>query len=87
MAEEETVRLYLVREVEREAGWWSREFMRILFTKSEGAWSHRTANGDWLPRGRTLPWRDESLEAAKQRLLDSMDGPAYFEEPGELLPE
>jgi hypothetical protein len=86
MSEAEEVRLYLVREMEREAGWWSREFMRILFIKADGQWSHRVANTDWLPRGRTLPWRDDNLEAAKQRLLDAQDGPAYFENPGDLLP-
>ena len=87
MAEEETVRLYLVREVEREAGWRSREFMRVLFTKAEGEWSHRVANADWLPRGRMLPWRNTTLEEAKQRLLDSQDGSACFEEPGARLPK
>lgn len=81
MAETEEVRLYLVREVEREAGWWSREFMRVLFTRADGQWSYRVANNDWLPRGRTLPWRDDTLEGAKQRLLDAQEGPAYFEEP------
>jgi hypothetical protein len=87
MAEEENVRLYLVREAEREAGWWSREYMRVLFTRSEGEWSHRVANASWLPRGRMLPWRDKTLEEAKQRLLQSLDGPAHYEEPGRLLPE
>ena len=87
MAGEETVRLYLVREVEREAGWWSREFMRVLFTKADGEWSHRVANSDWLPRGRMLPWRDKTLEDAKQRLLVTLDCPAHYEEPGERLPE
>jgi hypothetical protein len=86
MAEEETIRLYLVREVEREAGWWSREFLRVLFTREEGEWSHRVANAEWLPRGRVLPWRDKTLEEAKQRLLQSQDDIAYYEEPGKLLP-
>ena len=83
----EAVGLYLVREVEGDAGWWSREFMRVLFMKTEGAWSHRIANPDWRPRGRMLPLRDKTLEAAKQRLLDSLEGHAYFEEPGDLLPK
>ena len=86
MAETEEVQHYLVREVEREAGWWSREFTRILFNKIDGQWSHRVANTNWLPRGRTLPWRDGSLDEAKLRLLDAQDGPAYFEEPGNFLP-
>jgi len=84
---EESVGLYLVREVERGSSWCSREFMRVLFTRSEGEWSHRVANSEWLPRGRLLPWRDKSLEEAKQRLLDSLDGHAYFEEPGNRLPD
>lgn len=87
MGSEETVRLYLVREVEREAGWWSREFMRVLFTRDDGAWSHRVANAEWLPRGRVLPWRDKTLEEAKQRLLLAQDDYAYYEEPGQSLPE
>ncbi len=87
MAEEETVGLYLVREVEGEGNWRSREFTRVLFSKAEDEWSHRVANADWRPRGRTLPWRDKTLEEAKQRLLDSLDGHAYFEEPGKFLPE
>ena len=87
MAEDETVRLYLVREVQHEAGWLSRDFKRVLFTKAEGEWSHRVANADWLPRGRMLPWRDKALEAAKHRLLDSLDGTAYFEEPDDRLPK
>lgn len=87
MSAEETVRLYLVREIEREAGWWSREFMRVLFTREAGEWSHRVANAEWLPRGRVLPWRDTTLEDAKQRLLQAQDAYAYYEEPGKLLPE
>ncbi len=59
MAEEETVGLYLVREVEGEGNWRSREFTRVLFSKAEDEWSHRVANADWRPRGRTLPWRDK----------------------------
>ena len=47
MAKSEEVRLYLVREVEREAGWWSREFMRVLFTKTDGKWTHHVA----IPNG------------------------------------
>ena len=86
MAKSEEVRLYLVREVEREAGWWSREFMRVLFTETDGKWTHHVANTEWQSRGRTLPWRDDSLEAAKQRLIDMQKGPAYFEKPGEFLP-
>lgn len=88
MAEEaESNALYLVREVETEQGWQVREFKRVLFMKFEGEWSHRLANADWRPRGRTLPWRDKSLEAAKQRLLDSLEEHAYYEEPGKLLPK
>ena len=78
--------LYLVREVETTEGWYVREFKRVLFTKFEGAWSHRIANSEWRPRGRTLPWSDETLEEAKQRLLDASEQHAYYEVPGETFP-
>ncbi len=89
MAEDDTeeIGLYLVREVESKGGWYVRKFKRVLFMKSEGEWSHRIANPNWRPRGRMLPWRDASLEEAKQRLLDSLEGHAYFEEPGDSLPK
>lgn len=89
MAEDDTeeIGLYLVRETEHKGGWLAREFKRVLFTKSEGEWSHRIANSNWRPRGRMLPWRDKTLELAKQRLLDSVDEHAYFEEPGDSLPK
>ncbi|MDP6572199.1 MAG: hypothetical protein QGI63_08790 [Rhodospirillales bacterium] len=79
--------LYLVREVATAEGWYVREFKRVLFTKFEGAWSHRIANSQWRPRGRTLPWSDKTLEEAKRRLLDSLEEPAYYEEPGGSLPK
>ena len=89
MADDETeeVGLYLVREVEGKDGWLVREFKRVLFMTFEGTWSHRFANAGWRPRGRMLPHRDETLEDAKQRLLDWTDGHAYFEEPGGALPK
>lgn len=88
MAEEaESKALYLVREVESQEGWMVREFKRVLFMNFEGEWSHRFANPDWRPRGRTLPWRDKTLDAAKKRLLQSLEEHAYYEEPGERLPK
>ena len=47
---------------------------------------HRVANSEWRPRGRTLPWREKTLEEAKQRLLDSLEEHAYYEEPGGSFP-
>ena len=78
--------LYLVREVETSEGWYVREFKRVLFTKFEGAWSHRVSNSEWRPRGRTLPWSDKTMEEAKQRLLDTLEEHAYYEEPGGSFP-
>jgi hypothetical protein len=88
MADDDTQEtgLYLIREVVTKDGWTAREFRRVLFMKLEGTWSHRVANPDWRPRGRMLPWQDATLEAAKQHLLDSLDGHAYYEEPGASLP-
>ncbi len=82
----EELGLYLVREVVSTEGWLVREFKRVLFMKFESEWSHRIANSEWRPRGRTLPWRDKTLEEAKQRLLDSQEEHAYYEEPGDSLP-
>lgn len=82
----EELGLYLVREVQAEEGWFVREFKRVLFTKFEGGWSHRFANSQWRPRGRTLPWSDKTLEEAKQRLLDAQEEHAYYEEPGDSFP-
>ena len=83
--ETEEVEFFLVREVEGEENWLRRQFKRVVFMKSEGTWSHRFADPDWRPRGRILPHRDETLEDAKRRLLESQDGHAYFEEPGDAL--
>ena len=82
----EELGMYLVREVATTEGWYVREFKRVLFTKFEGAWSHRIANSEWRPRGRTLPWNDKTLEEAKQRILDSLEEHAYYEEPGGSFP-
>ena len=78
--------LYLVRELQTAEGWFVREFKRVVFTKFEGAWSHRFANSQWRPRGRTLPLSDKTLEEAKQRLLDALEEHAYYEAPGDSFP-
>jgi len=82
----EEQRLYLVREVQVEEGWYVRKFKRVLFTKFEGGWSHRLANSEWRPRGRSLPWSDKTLEEAKQRLLESVEEHTHYEEPGGSFP-